>query len=132
MDPVKKRKIRLIVTLGIALLLATTLVYTSFSSSTVAKTPSQLLAAQTSGKKYDLSGKVVAGSIVTRGEQLTFKVRDRTGTTAIPVVYRGTVPDPFREGREIVVTGHVVGGKLIAERDSLITKCPSKFSNSKQ
>jgi cytochrome c-type biogenesis protein CcmE len=39
------------------------------------------------------------------------------------------VPDPFREGREVIVTGQMDNGTFVAERDSLITKCPSKFSD---
>jgi cytochrome c-type biogenesis protein CcmE len=37
------------------------------------------------------------------------------------------VPDPFREGREIIVTVQDQGGRFVGERDSLITKCPSKY-----
>jgi cytochrome c-type biogenesis protein CcmE len=47
----------------------------------------------------------------------------------VPVAYSGTVPDPFREGREVILTGSLEGGTLVAERDSLITKCPSKFAD---
>ena len=52
---------------------------------------------------------------------------DRAGRTAIPVAYTGTVPDPFREGREVIVTVERHSGRYIGERNSLITKCPSKF-----
>jgi cytochrome c-type biogenesis protein CcmE len=38
------------------------------------------------------------------------------------------VPDPFRAGREVIVTVKRDGEGFVAERDSLITKCPSKFS----
>ena len=48
---------------------------------------------------------------------------------ALRVVYSGQVPDPFRDGREIIVSGQMVGGRFLAKRDSLITKCPSKFTN---
>jgi len=37
------------------------------------------------------------------------------------------VPDPFREGREVVVTVRKEGNQWVGEKDSLITKCPSKF-----
>jgi cytochrome c-type biogenesis protein CcmE len=37
------------------------------------------------------------------------------------------VPDPFREGREVIVTVEKQGGRYIGERNTLITKCPSKF-----
>ena len=59
-DPQRKRKIRLVVALGVAVLLAVALVYTSFSASTEAKEPSQLLSAAP-GTSYDLTGRVVQG-----------------------------------------------------------------------
>lgn len=129
MDVSKKRRIRLIVSLTVALLLATALIYTSFSASTVARTPSQLLESSVPGKSYELSGRVVMGSLKDHGQSFEFKVRDRAGTATIPVTYRGTVPDPFREGREIIVSGVVKDGVFVGEPGSLITKCPSKFSN---
>jgi cytochrome c-type biogenesis protein CcmE len=56
-------------------------------------------------------------------------VVDRDGGTAsIPVKYVGQVPDPFREGREIVVDVRKQGDVWIGQSGSLITKCPSKFS----
>ena len=46
----------------------------------------------------------------------------------MPVTYTGVVPDPFREGREVIVSGELKNGTFVAERDSLVTKCPSKFT----
>jgi cytochrome c-type biogenesis protein CcmE len=126
-DPARKRKIRLVVALSVAVLLAAALVYTSFSASTEAKTPSQLLGA--SGGSYELTGRVVKGSVRHRGEELRFRVADRDDVTqSIPVVYSGTVPDPFRGGREIVLSGTVEHGVFAGEPDTLVTKCPSKFT----
>ncbi len=118
------------VALSVAVLLAAALVYTSFSAASEAKEPSQLLSAAP-GTSYDMTGKVVPGSIRHRGQQLDFRVADREGGgQAIPVTYSGTVPDPFRGGREIVLTGEVEHGTFIGERDTLVTKCPSKFTTS--
>ncbi len=128
MNPNRRRKIRFSVLIGVALLLATALVYTSFSASTEARTPSQLLTAGESGKTYELTGRVVAGSVQRKGDVLNFRVADRTGGKSVAVKYEGTVPDPFKEGREVIVTGRLVNGTLVAEPGSLITKCPSKFS----
>jgi cytochrome c-type biogenesis protein CcmE len=129
-DPSRKRKIRLVVALGVAVLLAGALVYTSFSASTEAKEPSQLLSAA-SGSSYELTGKVVAGSVRHEGEGLRFRVADRDDASqSIPVTYTGTVPDPFRGGREIVLAGTVERGVFVGERDTLVTKCPSKFTTS--
>ena len=130
MDPSRKRKVRLVVALTAALLLAGTLLYTSFASGTEAKTPSQVLSAG-SGDTYEMSGKVVPGSISHQGAVLLFRVRDRDGTASLPVKYTGTVPDPFRDGREVIVTGKLENGQFVGERNSLVTKCPSKFQNDK-
>jgi cytochrome c-type biogenesis protein CcmE len=59
---------------------------------------------------------------------MRFAVRDRNGKGAtLPVTYSGEVPDPFRGGREIIVKGTMRNGTFVGERDSLVTKCPSKF-----
>jgi cytochrome c-type biogenesis protein CcmE len=128
-DPQRKRKIRLVVALGVAVLLAAGLVYTSFTASTEAKEPSQLLGAAP-GTSYDMTGKVVPGSVRHQGAGLRFRVADRDGGPSIPVTYSGTVPDPFRGGREIVLTGQVLHGTFVGQRDTLVTKCPSKFTTS--
>ncbi len=128
MDPSRKRKIRLFVALGAAVLLAGGLMFTSFTADTPATTPSQLLAQKGSGD-YKLTGKVVDGSVNRQGNTMTFAIRDRTGSTSVPVAYEGLVPDPFRDGREVIVDGKLEGGRFVAERDSLVTKCPSKFEN---
>ncbi|HEX6116790.1 MAG TPA: cytochrome c maturation protein CcmE [Solirubrobacterales bacterium] len=128
MDPDRKRKIRLVIALGLAVVLAAALVYTSFSASTEAKEPSELLAAGP-GQSYDLTGRVADGSVERDGSKLDFEVADREDpSTSVPVTYTGTVPDPFREGREVIVTGELRDGTFVAEKDSLITKCPSKFA----
>jgi cytochrome c-type biogenesis protein CcmE len=124
MDPARKRKLRLVVALSAALLLATALIYTSFSASTEASKPSEIKP----GRSYEVTGKVVKGSIQHRGDDLRFRIRDRDGTESVPVSYTGVVPDPFREGREVIVSGELRNGTFVAERDSLITKCPSKFT----
>ena len=129
MDPDRKRKIRLGVALGTAVVLAAALVYVSFSSSSEAKSPSQLLAAGP-GSSYEVTGVVADGSVDHSGDQLHFAIADRDDASAkVPVSYSGTVPDPFREGREVIITGELQNGTLVGERDSLITKCPSKFAD---
>jgi cytochrome c-type biogenesis protein CcmE len=131
MDPNVKRKIRLVVALGAAVFLAVALIYTSFSASSEAKQPSDLLHA--SGGSYQMTGVVVPGSIHHHGSLLDFRVADRDNSKAsIPVRYRGEIPDPFTDGREVVVSGSVENGTFMAQRDSLITKCPSKYTTQAQ
>jgi cytochrome c-type biogenesis protein CcmE len=129
-DPRRKRKVRLVTALSLAVVLASALIYTSFSASTEARTPSQMVAEAEPGRSYELTGKVVEGSIRREeGGAISFRVRDRAGATSVPVTYEGLVPDPFREGREVIVTGEMRGGTFVGERDSLVTKCPSKFTS---
>jgi cytochrome c-type biogenesis protein CcmE len=127
LDPARKRKLRLFVALGIAVVLASALVYTSFSASTEASKPSQLR----EGRSYEVTGKVVGGSVRHSGDDLLFRIRDRDGTASVPVRYSGAVPDPFREGREVIVKGELRDGTFEGQRDSLVTKCPSKFTKKK-
>lgn len=128
MDPQRKRQVRLVVALGVAVLLAVALVYTSFTASTQAKEPTELLNANP-GTSYEMTGRVVPKSVQRQGNALTFEVEDRDGRgQSLPVTYTGTVPDPFRGGREIVLTGAMQGGTFVGEPDTLVTKCPSKFT----
>ncbi len=127
MNPARKRAVRLTVALSAAVVLAGALIYTSFSAASPALTPSQLVHQARPGRSYQLTGKVVAGSVRRGGGRLDFGVEDRVGGTVVPVAYTGTVPDPFREGREVIVTVRKQGGAYVGERDSLITKCPSKY-----
>ena len=129
MNPKRKRTTRLVVSLTAAVLLASALVYTSFSASSEARSPSQLRHA-TPGRTYQLTGRVVPG-YRREGDVLVFRVRDRTGSSrvSVPVRYAGAVPDPFRAGREVIVTVRRRGNAFVGQKDSLVTKCPSKFSD---
>ncbi len=131
MDPARKRTVRLAAALGAAVILASALVYTSFSAASPAVTPSQLLREAPSQRNYQLTGTVAAGSIHRVGDRTDFDVRDRAGARAVVAVdYTGAVPDPFREGREVIVTVQRRGAGYVGARDSLVTKCPSKFAAS--
>jgi len=127
MNPARKRTVRLVMALSAAVVLASALIYTSFSAASPALTPSQLLRQVQPGRSYQLTGTVVRGSVHREGAVLRFSVEDRVGGTAIGLAYTGIVPDPFREGREVIVTVEKQGGRFVGERNSLITKCPSKY-----
>lgn len=118
---------RLVIALSVAAVLAVFLLYTSFAGgATPSLRPSQL-----AGHKdtVSLAGKVVGpvrGSA--REDGLRFTLRDIDGTATVPVVYTGSVPDLFRIGRHVFMKGQLVNGVFVAERDSLVTKCPSKYA----
>jgi cytochrome c-type biogenesis protein CcmE len=127
MSPSRKRTVRLVVALSAAVVLASALIYTSFSAASPALTPTQLVRQAEPGRSYQLTGTVAHGSVHRAGAVLDFSVEDRAGGTVIPLAYTGTVPDPFREGREVIVTVEKQGSHFVGERNSLITKCPSKY-----
>jgi cytochrome c-type biogenesis protein CcmE len=127
MDPSRKRTIRLTVALTAAVLLATALIYTSFTAGRDEVTASQLLKRAHPGQSYILAGTVLNGSVNHVGDALVFRVRDPKLRVSVPVRYTGVVPDPFRAGRGVLVTVHEQGATFIGEQDSLTTKCPSKY-----
>ncbi len=119
--------------LSVAGVLAVFLVYVSIAGGrTPQLTPSQLAGHR---GKVSLVGRVVGpvhgSGYSSRG--LRFDVSDirGAGSTAVPVVYHGSVPDLFKVGRDVVVDGRYHSGVFVAKRDSLVTKCPSKYSPKK-
>src|SRR5208282_3220872 len=117
MNPARKRTVRLTVALSAAVVLASALIYTSFSAASPALTPSQLVRQAQPGRSYQLTGTVVNGSVHREGAVLHFAVEDRVGGTAVPLAYTGIVPDPFREGREVIVTVQKQGDRFIGENN---------------
>jgi len=120
---------RLVVALGVAAVLAVFLLYTVLrGSSTPTLTPSQVA---------DHSGKLaIVGVVVAplRGDShsaqgLRFGLRNIDGRSGVvPVVYHGDNPPPlFKVGRNVVVSGSYVNGRLAG--DNVVTKCPSKYTS---
>ncbi len=127
MDPSRKRVIRLSVALTAALLLATALVYVSFSAGNKEVTAGQLLAVGKPGKTYELAGTVLVGSVRHQGTTLLFRIRDPKKNLSVPVRYTGIVPDPFAAGRAVMVAVQRDGTGFVGQENSLTTKCPSKY-----
>lgn len=131
MDHDRKRQIRLVVALSIAVLLAVALVYTSFTAASESRQPSEVLAAGPSEKSYQVTGTVVAeNDAMPRGRDFQVVDEDGVGEKMRVSYPAGAVPDPFRVGRDVVITGKLNAEKVfVVEYDGLITKCPSKFSD---
>jgi cytochrome c-type biogenesis protein CcmE len=123
----RRNPARLVVALSVAAVLAVFLLYTSFAGgATPSLRPSQL--ADHPGE-VSLAGRVV-GPVTgdSRAEGKRFRLRDIDGTATVPVVYTGSVPDLFKVGRHVYMRGELRNGVFVAERDSLVTKCPSKYA----
>lgn len=127
MDPNRKRAIRLTVALSAALLLATALIYVSFTAGRDELDAPQLLQQAKPGGNYILAGTVENGSIRRSGGETDFSVLGPHREVAVRVSYTGEVPDPFAEGRPVMVNVTDQNGKFIGQPNSLTTKCPSKY-----
>jgi len=125
--PGKRSPARLVLALSVAAVLAVFLLYTSIAGGgTPTLRPSELPGHT---GRVSLMGQVVGqpnGDAHAGG--LRFRLRDVSGTTVVPVVYTGSVPDLFRKGRDIVVEGTLRNGVFVAVPGTLVTKCPSKYS----
>jgi cytochrome c-type biogenesis protein CcmE len=71
---------------------------------------------------------VLDGSVRRDGPVLYFRIRDPKLRVSVPVRYTGVIPDPFAQGRAVLVT--VSRGRtstFVGQPNSLTTKCPSKY-----
>jgi cytochrome c-type biogenesis protein CcmE len=104
---VKPRHKRLAaIALGVAALgIAAALVLSAFEKNLVFFfTPSQVAANEApQGRLFRIGGMVLAGSVQRSGIEVRFVVTDTA--KSIPVVYRGALPDLFREGKGVVAQG---------------------------
>jgi cytochrome c-type biogenesis protein CcmE len=115
---------RLVIALSVAAMLAVFLLYTSIAGGgTPSLQPSEL---EGRAGTVALAGRVV-GPVDRSGRTVRFALRDVRGTARVPVVYTGSVPDMFRTGRDVYLRGELRNGVFVGEKDSLVTKCPSKY-----
>ena len=128
-----RSRLRFVVALSLAVVLGGYLAWTSLGGTLETyATPGQLTAEGT----YRLNGKVAAGAPADAAgraqsaEGLTFTVTGKEDPAErVRVLYRGSVPDQFKDGREVVLTGELRGTTFVARPDSLVTLCPSKFTD---
>jgi cytochrome c-type biogenesis protein CcmE len=102
----KQRRLTLIGS-GLAVLaLAAVLVLTALKDSLVVFiSPTDVIEKRVAaGTRIRLGGLVKPGSLV-RGEELNIRFEVTDGKSAIPVAYRGILPDLFREGQGVIAEG---------------------------
>ncbi|MDD5458004.1 MAG: cytochrome c maturation protein CcmE [Phycisphaerae bacterium] len=73
-----------------------------------------------------ITGKVKDGSIVRdiNAMDMTFTIAG--SKSEVPVEYKGTVPDNFAEGIEVVVEGRM-NTNAVFDAETLMTRCESKY-----
>jgi cytochrome c-type biogenesis protein CcmE len=118
MKPRHKRLAAIALGLG-ALGIATALVLSAFEKNLVFFfTPSQVAANEApQGRLFRIGGMVLAGSVQREGVEVRFVVTDTAKN--IPVVYRGALPDLFREGKGVVAQGTLGADGVFQAREVL-------------
>ena len=118
MKPRHKRLLAIVGGLA-ALGAATALVLTAFQDNLVFFfTPSQVAAQEApQGRLFRIGGMVEKGSVKRDGVEVRFVVTDTAKT--IPVVYRGSLPDLFREGKGVVAQGTLGADGVFTAREVL-------------
>ncbi len=121
----KRRRLWIVVACMVSLGVATALVLTAFQDHVVfAKVPSDLAAKPLPpSQRFRLLGLVEPGSIkkIEDGATTAFRVTDNSN--AIDAVYRGILPDLFREGQGVIAEGRLndagvfVASEVLARHD---------------
>jgi len=123
MNPIRKRRLWMVLALVLAAAVATTLVALALQRNVAyLYTPAEVLGGQAgegvaSGEARFRLGGMVAERSVSRAAgsmQVRFAVTD--GDAQLPVVYTGILPDLFRESQAVVATGRMDGGTFVAEQ----------------
>ena len=78
------------------------------------------------GQPIRLGGMVEAGSIVHDKDGVTIRFRVGDETASVPVVFRGIVPDLFREGSGAVAEGRLAGNGTFVS-DNILAKHDERY-----
>jgi cytochrome c-type biogenesis protein CcmE len=116
----RKRLIWIVIGLAILAVAVGLVLYALKSNIVFFFTPTQIAANEApQGRAFRVGGMVESGSVVRNGLDVQFRVTDTVKT--IPVVYRGTLPDLFREGKGVVAQGKV-GPDGVFKADEVLAK----------
>ena len=89
-------------------------------------TPTDIAAGKAEeGRAVRLGGMVERGSVRRQGDGLTIRFAVTDGLARTPAVYRGIVPDLFREGSGAVAEGRMERGTFVA--DTILAKHDERY-----
>jgi cytochrome c-type biogenesis protein CcmE len=110
----KRRRIQLVVIATLCLAVGTGIIgYAMRDGIEFFRSPSQFAGhPPAEGERFRLGGLVEEGSVDRQGDAVTFRVTD--GGAAVPVVFRGILPDLFREGQGVIASGRMEGDTFTA------------------
>jgi cytochrome c-type biogenesis protein CcmE len=79
------------------------------------------------GKRLQLHGFVVPGSILIKRDSLEYKFKVQNKGSVVEASYTGIVPDTFKDDSEVVLKGRLTTTGFHTEPNGVMAKCPSKY-----
>jgi cytochrome c-type biogenesis protein CcmE len=79
------------------------------------------------GKRLQLHGFVVPGSILIKRDSLEYKFKVQNKGSVVDASYTGIVPDTFKDDSEVVLKGRLTTTGFHTEPNGVMAKCPSKY-----
>ena len=124
------RYIKIGVTSAVLLLAFTGLLWTTLSEGTeYYKHVDEVMANPQpwEGKRLQLHGFVVPGSILRKRDSLEYKFKVQNKGSIVEASYTGIVPDTFKDESEVVLKGRLSSDGFHTEPNGVMAKCPSKY-----
>lgn len=79
------------------------------------------------GKKLQMHGFVVPGSIARRPDSLDYIFQVQSNGHIVNASYTGVVPDTFKSDSEVVLKGVLSADGFKVQPNGVMAKCPSKY-----
>ena len=123
----KNQRLVLVVAAVVAVLLAVMLAMWGLRTrASFFFTPADIAAGEaTDGQALRLGGMVEKGTIERQADGVTIRFLVTDGKAETPVIYRGIVPDLFREGSGMVAEGRMEKGAFVA--DTILAKHDERY-----
>jgi cytochrome c-type biogenesis protein CcmE len=87
---------------------------------------------QWEGKRLQLHGFVVPGSIMEKRDSLEFRFKVQNKGSVVDASYTGVVPDTFKDEAGVVLKGRLEPDGFHTEANGVMAKCPSKYDPSRK
>jgi cytochrome c-type biogenesis protein CcmE len=117
MSPIRKKRLAQITLLLSAVAIALFLLLQAFNEnmSFYFSTSDVVQGKAPSERNFRMGGLVLNGSVQRATDSLKVSFRLTDMAQEVPVVYEGILPDLFREGQGVIVTGRMQGTSFVAE-----------------
>jgi cytochrome c-type biogenesis protein CcmE len=125
-----KKATRAVISVAVLLGALTMLLYTTVSQGAqYYKHVDEVMTSPTDwyGKKMQLHGFVVDQSIMQRPNTMDYQFKLKSGDYQVMAAYTGIVPDTFKDGAEVVLTGRLGPQGFQVDPNGVTAKCPSKY-----